>query len=184
MRGPLFSGAVGHRQTLERLAALVRGRVPVVVLSTVWLAEALCEVAPVLLVVDPRRARPAMRARKRSEKAGRELLVASAGEALPLKQGSAGAIVLDDLADLEDEDLFSYVPDLVPYLEPGGLLLSLDRTKEPAAESRVAGSFLAGGLLRIGQERPREGALITLAAAPTADVVAALKPAAVASVPR
>lgn len=183
MRGPLFSGAVGHRSTVERLAALVAGRSPVVVLSTVWLAEVLCESAAVLLVVDPRRERAAARALRRSGKAGRALCVATAGGFLPVRRGCAGAIVLDDLADLQDDDLFSYVPDLVPFLMPGGLLVSLDGTKDPAAESRVAGSFLAGGLVRVGQERPREGALITLAVAPTADVAAALCPTSTAPSP-
>ncbi|MDX2018726.1 MAG: hypothetical protein SF187_00690 [Deltaproteobacteria bacterium] len=180
MRGPLFSGAVGHRSTLERLAALVRQRSPVVVLGTVWLAEALAEATPVLLLVEARRLRAAMRASKRCEKAGRQLTVAIAGPALPLRPAGAGALVLDDLVDLEDDDLLTYVPDLVPFMSEGGLLVTLDRTKEPATESRIAGSFLAGGLLRIGQERPREGALITVGAAPGADVVAALSASAIA----
>lgn len=172
MRGPLFSGAVGHKLTLERLAALVTAPQPLVVLSTVWLAEALAFRAPVHLIVEPRRQRAAERARRRSERAGRTLTVSVAGEDLPLRPGSVGALVVDDLAELQDDEAWEFLAAaLVPSLRPGGLLLALDGTKEPSAESMIAGAFLAASLQGIGQERPREGALITVGAAPAASVV-------------
>lgn len=174
MRGPLFSGAVGHKLTLERLAALVNTAQPLVVLSTVWLAEALASRFPVHLIVEPRRQRAAERARRRVERAGGTLTVTMAGEELPLRDGSVGALVVDDLAELENDDAWDYLVGLVPCLRPGALMLALDGTKDPHTESRIAGAFLAAALQALGQERPREGALITVGAAPAAAVVATL----------
>ena len=174
MRGPLFSGAVGHRLTLTRLAGLVSAAEPIVVLSTVWLAEVLCEVGPVHLIIERRRLRAAQRARLRAERLGRTLSVIVAAEALPLRSHSLGAIVVDELAELEDDEMLDYLAALVPYLRPKALLLGLDRTKDPLAESRISGGFLASTLQGLGQERPREGALITVGAAPSPAIVRTL----------
>lgn len=174
MRGPLFSGAIGHRLTLERLAALVGPVSPLVVLSTVWLAEALCTRMAVHLVVEPGRMRAAQRARRRAERAGFTLTVTVAGENLPLRLHTAGALVVDDLAGLADEERLDYVAGLIPALKPGGLLLALDGTKDPREEGRIATAFLAAHLQGLGQERPREGALLTVGAAPSSVVGATL----------
>jgi len=42
------------------------------------------------------------------------------------------------------------------------VLLALDATKSAAVEARLAGLFLAAALTGIAQERPREGALLTI----------------------
>ncbi|MCG5054226.1 MAG: hypothetical protein KA712_14775 [Myxococcales bacterium] len=174
MKGPLFSGAVGHRHTLERLDALARGRGAVVVLSNIWLAAALCAGGPVHLVVEARRQRTALRARRRAERLGHTLTVSLAAEALPFRPRALGALIVDDLAELASDELHDFVRSLLPFIAEAGLLLSLDSTKEPRVESRIAGAFLAFGLVGLGQERPREGALLTLGASAAEPVVRTL----------
>jgi hypothetical protein len=167
VRGPLFSGPIGHKATVARVAALVGTRRPVVVLSNVWLAEAVCRSAgQVNLLVEPAGLRAGLRARRRHERDGRKLDVAVAGEDLPLGARAASALIVDSLLELDEEDGAAFVADLVPFLNPGGLLVALDGTKDPAHEARVAGWFLAGALIAIGQERPREGAVLTSGRAP------------------
>jgi hypothetical protein len=170
MRGPLLSGPVGSRVTLERLAARIGARGPVVVLGTTWLAAALAEALSVTLLVEPDGLKAARRARR--EASGR-LLVAAAGEELPLRRGAAGVIVLEGTLELDERDAQTYVSGLAPYLRADGQLVGVDATKDPAAEARVAAGFLAAGLVGIGQERPREGALVTFGNAPPPAALAA-----------
>jgi len=196
MRGPLFSGAVGSSAVLERLSALVEGKQPVVVLSAIWLAEILARTTPVCLVVEPHRARAARRARKRVARArarlerrsarsqpvrdaagqtpadsGFDLQVAVAGEELPLRSKSVSAVVVESLGELALEDGQAYVRALAPLLQPGGYFIALDRTRDPRLQARLCGHFLSGCLVSIGQERPKEGAVITIGLAPPSDVL-------------
>lgn len=179
MRGPLLSGAAGSPATLERVTALLAaafrgsGERPVVVLSAVWLGEALCEAAPIVLVVEPDKIKAGVRAARRTSKAGRQLHVVVAGEELPLGRGCAAALVAEAVTDLGETDGRAFVAALVPHLRQGGLLLALDRTRDPALEAALARHFLAARLTDVGQERPREGALITIGRAPDPLVVRA-----------
>jgi hypothetical protein len=174
MRGPLLSGPIGSAATLSRVCQLVRERGPAVVLSAVWLAEALAGEVPVLAVVEPDKRKAAQRAVKRAAGSGHRLLVVTAGEAVPLPDGSAGVIVTEELSEIEDdEEAADYLAGLAATLRPGGILLSLDATKSPATEARLANVFLGAALVDVGQERPKEGALMTVGAAPAPLVLAA-----------
>lgn len=173
MRGPLLVGPIGSAASLDRVAALVRDKAPAIVLSSVWLASALAQAHEVLLLCEPEAQRQAKRALKRASSAGQKLSVVVAGETLPLPTGSAGAFLVEGLADTEEEDAISFLLDLGHSLAPEGRVVALDGTKDPAVEARVAGFFLAAGLRRIGQERPKEGALLTVADAPLPEVLAA-----------
>jgi hypothetical protein len=115
----------------------------------------------------------AKRALRRAAKAGRALAVAVAGETLPLAAGAAGALVVEGLADTAKEDACTFMLGLGRVLAPEGLVIGLDGTREAAAEARVAGVFLGAGLRGVSQERPKEGALLTVARAPLPEVLAA-----------
>jgi hypothetical protein len=174
MRGPLLSGALGSPATLDRVCRLLQGHEPVVVLSALWLAETLSASMPILALVEEDKRSAALRATKRAGKAGRPLLIVSAGEDVPLKRGTVGAILIENLMDVEDvaaaEEL---LVGLLPALRPDGLIGSLDATKSQEVEARVSGLFLAAALTRIAQFRPREGALLTVGGAPSAVVMTA-----------
>jgi hypothetical protein len=66
------------------------------------------------------------------------------------------------MSEIEDADARAFLAALVPVLRPAGLVVSLDATKDPSMEARLAGTFLAAALTEISQERPREGALLTI----------------------
>ena len=170
MRGPLFSGAIGHPSTLGRLADLVRPHAPVAVLSTVWLARALAEVMPVVLLVEPDNRNAARRALRHVE--GGRALVVVAGESLPLRGQGVGAIVLDALSDIDSADAGPFVTGLLPHVRPGGLVVALDATKSLLTETQLAGTYLQAGLVDIRQDRPREGAILTVGRAPAPEVTA------------
>lgn len=174
MRGPLLSGALGNPATLTRVSVLLGERSPVVVLSTLWLAETLASEMPILALVEEDKRNAALRARRRAQKQGHALSVMIAASDLPLGDGTVGAVVLDSLVDIEEEPAaIELLLRLLPVLKPDGMVISLDATKSPALEARIAEIFLAASLTRIAQIRPRDGALLTAGYAPHAAIVAA-----------
>jgi hypothetical protein len=173
MRGPLLSGALGSAVTLERVCGLLLGHQPTVVLSALWLAQALATNFSVLALVEENKRSAAQRAVRRARQSAHPLLVVSAGEDLPLGRGTAGAVLIENLMDVEDqgaaEDL---LVGLLPALRPDGVVISLDATKHQETEARMAALFLAAALTNIAQVRPREGALLTVASVPPLTVTA------------
>ncbi len=158
---------------LQQVVTLLGKRSPIVVLSTVWLAEVLAEALPVTLLVEPDGLRSAVRAVKRAEKAGHRLVAAMAGEELPLLPASVDAVVVDTLTDMEDDDARSFLGGIVAALRPGGILVSVDATRERAVEAKLSRRFVAACLQDVGQERPRDGVVVTVGAAPPHAVLAA-----------
>ncbi|MGD0837693.1 MAG: hypothetical protein ABSB49_13705 [Polyangia bacterium] len=174
MRGPLLSGTLGSQATLAQVCALVREHAPVLVLSSLWLAETLASEMPVLALVEENRRASALRAKKRAGKLGLPLNLALAAADLPLAPASIGAALLDSLIDIEDENAAAdLLLGLLPALQPGGMVIALDATKKPDLESRIAKIFLAASLTAIAQKRPRDGALVTVGCAPHPTVIAA-----------
>jgi SAM-dependent methyltransferase len=173
MRGPLLSGALGSPATLGRVCDIVRAHPPVVVLSALWLAEALASEFDVLALVESEKRNAALRAQRRARKLGHPLAVVVAASEVPLAQGSVGAVLVDSLVDIEEQPAArDLVVALLPALKPDGIIVSLDATKSPALEARVSEIFLAASLAHIAQVRPREGALLTTGRAPHAVVTA------------
>jgi hypothetical protein len=187
MRGPLLSGALGSAATLDRVCRLLQGHQPTVVLSALWLAEALASSFPVLALVEEDKRSAALRAVRRASKSANPLLVVSAGEDVPLGRGVVGAILIENLMDVEEqaaaEDL---LVGLLPALRSDGVVASLDATRHQETEARLAALFLAAALTGITQARPREGALLTIGSAPppAVTVVRAVRPLAVPGEPR
>jgi hypothetical protein len=82
--------------------------------------------------------------------------------------------MVDSLVDIEEESAaIELLVGLLPLLKGDGIVLSLDATKSPTLEARVAEIFLAASLTRITQMRPRDGALLTIGSVPHPAVVAA-----------
>jgi hypothetical protein len=177
MRGPFLSGALGSAATLDRVCRVLQDHQPTVVLSALWLAETLSSSFPVLALVEEEKLSAALRAVRRAQKSANPLLVVSAGEDVPLRRGAVGAILIENLMDVEDqaaaEDL---LVGLLPALRPDGLVISLDATKHQETEARLAALFLAAALTGITQVRPREGALLTIGSAPPPAVIAVRRP--------
>jgi hypothetical protein len=174
MRGPLLSGALGSPATLGRALNLVREHPPVVVLSALWLGEALATEIPVLALVEEDKWSAAQRAQRRARKQGLPLSIMVAASELPLADGAVGAVLVDSLVDIEEESAaVDLLLGLLPVLKPDGIVLSLDATKNPTLEARVAEIFLAASLTRITQVRPRDGALVTSGCAPHPAIAAA-----------
>jgi hypothetical protein len=174
MRGPLLSGTLGSQATLGRVCSLVRERSPVIVLSTLWLAETLATEMPILALVEEEKRAAALRSHKRARKAGLPLTLVMAASELPLVPASVGVVLVDSLVDIEDPSAAAeLLLGVLPTLQPGGIVISLDATKNPDLESRVSSIFLAASLAHIAQIRPREGALLTVGQAPHAAVTAA-----------
>jgi hypothetical protein len=173
MRGPLLSGPLGSAASLDALARWVGGVGPVVVLGPVWLAEALAGATPVLFLDQPDDRRVLVRARRRAQKAGRPLTLGVAGAEVPVRPGSIGALVVENVAGLSDEDAARWMASLVPCLRPGGRLVAIDATGSPSAAARVAGVFLSAALVELIQEWPRDGVVLTVGTAPAQEVVAA-----------
>jgi hypothetical protein len=174
MRGPLLSGTLGSQATLARVCALVREHSPVVVLSTLWLAETLATEMPVLALVEEEKRSAALRCQKRARKLGLPLSIVMAASELPLSPGSVGAVLVDSLVDIEEPSAAAeLLLGVLPTLQPDGIVISLDATKNPDLEARVSSMFLAASLVRLAQVRPREGALLTVAYAPHAAITAA-----------
>jgi hypothetical protein len=176
MRGPLLSGPLGGAAPLAALARWIAGAGPVVVLGPAWLAEVLATRARVLFLDEPRdlnARRGLVRARRRAQKASRPLDIGLAGADLPLRRGSLGALVVENVAGLEAEEAARWVDALVPCLRPGGRLVAADVTAGSAAAARVAGVFLSAALVDLTQEWPRDGVVLTVGLAPAAPIVAA-----------
>jgi hypothetical protein len=169
----LFSGAIGSRATLERVGQIVRARPPAVVLSSPWLAAELATATPVMLLVEPDAVLAARRALRRAGRAGLPLLGVVAGERVPIGAGRVGAFVIEGLADTDEGEARGFLLGLAPSLKPDGIIVTLDNTKAPLVEARVAGDLLAAGLVDIAQERPREGALVSVARCPATAILAA-----------
>ncbi len=180
MRGPLLSGPVGGAVTLGRLTAMLRDQGPTVVVRSAWLGLTLCAELSVLAVL-PATARSAARRRRRKSQGLPPSLFVLGGAAAPLQPGTAGSIVVADLAEIDPPALVSFLIDLAALVRPGGIVVGVDRTKDAATEARLAGALLTAGFLGIGQERPREGALLTRASPPSPTVRAILASAVAAS---
>jgi hypothetical protein len=174
MRGPLLAGPIGSPAMLDRVGAIVRERVPVVVLSGLWLGALLATQGACAVLVEAEKRREGRRVLRRVLREGHRLMVVAAGEALPLGAGGAGCIVIENLAEIDDDaEATELLARLALALRPDGLVLALDATKSPVIEARLAGMFLAAALTGIVQERPRDGALLTMGRAAPAPVVAA-----------
>jgi SAM-dependent methyltransferase len=174
MRGPLLSGALGSALTLKRVCAILREHAPALVLSSLWLADTVSKELPVTALIEADKRRNARRVVKRAGKAGKKLLVAAAGEELPVAAGTAGCIVVENLAEIADDDQAAdFLARVARGVRAGGKLVALDATKNAATEARLAGLFLSAALVGIAQERPKEGALLTMGAPAPAAVLAA-----------
>jgi hypothetical protein len=171
MRGPLLSGPLGSAASLAALARWIDGAAPVVVLGPVWLAETLAERQRVLFLDEPDDRRVLVRARRRAEKSSRPLDLAVAGAELPLRRGSLGALVVENVAGLATEEAMRWVAALVPCLRPGGRLVAADVTGSAEAAARVAGVFLSAVLVELSQEWPRDGVVLTVGTAPSAAII-------------
>jgi len=159
---------------LERVCQIVRERGPALVLSALWLAEQLAAQVPVTVLIESDKRRGAKRVVRRAAQLGQRLMVVAAGEELPVAGQSAGCILVENVAEIEDEAAaVEFLAGLAPLLRADGVLLALDATKNPAIEARLAALFLAAALTGIAQERPREGALLTIGGAASAAVLAA-----------
>jgi hypothetical protein len=169
MRGPLLSGAVGSAVTLRRLCEIVRGMAPTVVVRSPWLGLTLAAELSVVAFV-PAEARGAARRRRRRKTDGPPSLFALAGTAVPIAGAAAGSLVATDLATIEPTALVGFLLETAELVRPGGLLVGLDRAKDPATEARLAGALLTAGFQGIVQDRPRDGALITRGHPPPAAV--------------
>jgi hypothetical protein len=157
---------------LERVCSIAKERSPAVVLSALWLAERLATQLPVAVLIEPDKRRGARRAVRRAAKGAHRLMVVAAGEQLPVSDLQAGCILIENLSEIADDtEAIAFPVRLAPTLRPDGVLLALDATKSPAIEARLAGLFLAAALASVGQERPREGAVLTIGARPAAAVL-------------
>jgi predicted O-methyltransferase YrrM len=159
---------------LARVCAIARERKPAVVLSALWLAERLATEVPVTVLIEAEKRRGARRAVKRAARAKQPLMVVAAGEQLPVAVQQAGCILIENLAEITDDaEAAQFLAQLAPALRPDGVLLALDARKSAAMEARLASLFLAAALTGIAQERPREGAVLTIGGAAPAPVLAA-----------
>lgn len=175
MRGPLLSGPLGSASTLDAVGRWLDTAGAVVVIGPLWLGNVLSKRVRVLLLTEPEERQRARRAVKRAAAAtaGQRLTVGVAGVDLPLAFGTVDALLVESASTLEAEAMARWMSSLVPVLRPGGRLLALDATDNPAVEARLAGLFLGAALAEIVQERPREGVVLTVGSAPPAPVIAA-----------
>ena len=173
VRGPLLSGALGSAQTLTAVFRWTEGRSPTVVLGPPWLGDAVANSGRTLVLVESEARPVALRTRKRAHKQNRALDVALAGAELPLRRGALRALVVENVAGLNEPDAARWLAALVPCLVPGGRLIAADATSSTVSAARVAGAFLSVALTEIVQEWPREGALLTIGVAPPAAVIEA-----------
>jgi hypothetical protein len=159
---------------LDRTTDLIRRHQPVVVLSALWLAETLATEMPILALVERQKHTAASRAMRRARKRSLPLTIVVAGAEVPLGKHCVGSVLLENLIDIEETGAASdLLVGLLPSLLPDALVISLDATKNPSLEARVSEVFLAASLTQIRQMRPRDGALLTYAVAPGAEVVQA-----------
>lgn len=136
-------------------------------LSALWLAERLAGEFPVAVLIESDKRRGARSVVRRATKSGHSLLVVAADEELPVKEGGAGCVVLENLTAIEeDEAAIAYLARTALALRPGGMLMALDSAKDLKTEERVSGLLLAAGYTGLAQERPRDGALLSAGHAP------------------
>jgi hypothetical protein len=176
MRGPLLSGPLGNAASLAAVTRWLEGAGPVVVLGPTWLAETLAEGNRVLFLDEPENEparRALVRARRRAGKAGRPLVIGIAGAELPLRRGSLGALVVENVAGLSAEEAARWVGALAPCLRPGGRLVAVDASASPASAARISGVFLSAALVELTQEWPRDGVVLTVGTAPAAPIARA-----------
>jgi predicted O-methyltransferase YrrM len=158
---------------LERVCLIARERAPALVLSALWLGERLATQFPVTVLIEADKRKSARRAVRKAAKDGQRLMVVSAGEQLPVGDQRTGCVLVENLAEITDDaEAVAFLHRLSPALRPDGLVLALDATKNPAVEARLAGLFLAAALTNIAQQRPREGALLTIGGCPPAAALA------------
>jgi hypothetical protein len=176
MRGPLLSGPLGSAAALQAMARWSTGLVPespAVVLGPLWLGEALAATGRVLMLVEPDHRAALARVRRRAARAKRPLQIALAAAELPLRPGSLGLLVVENVAGLPTDEAARWLAALAPCLRPGGRLLAADATSSTEAAARVAGVFLSAALVDIVQERPRDGVVLTVGLGPAAAITAA-----------
>jgi hypothetical protein len=176
MRGPLLSGPLGSAAALQAMARWSAGLVPespAVVLGPLWLGEALAATGRVLILVEPDHRAALARVRRRAARAKRPLQIALAAAELPLRPGSLGLLVVENVAGLPTAEAARWLAALAPCLRPGGRLLAADATSSTEAAARVAGVFLSAALVDIVQERPRDGVVLTVGLGPAAAITAA-----------
>jgi len=159
-------------------------RGPLVVAGPVWLAEVMAHEIPTVLLIEREERGRAARAIRRARRNGLPLHAVMGRDELPLPRGTIPAMVIEGAADLEAAEANAWVEALVPALTPGGRLIAVDVTDDPAREAQLSASFLAGSLLGIEQTRPRENVVLTLGSAPPAVVREARFPRAPAPAPQ
>lgn len=164
---------MGSASTLDAVVRWLDVASTVVVIGPLWLGEVLSTRVRVLLLTEPEERQHARRVVKRTTGTDHRLTVALAGVDLPLFAGSVDALLVESASVLDAESIARWMATLVPAIRPGGRLLALDATDNPAAEARLSGLFLAASLGEIVQERPREGVVLTVGVAPPAPVIAA-----------
>jgi hypothetical protein len=145
----------------------------VAVIGPLWMAAVLSAEVPLLLLTEPEERERARRAVRHARATGHHLIVALAGVELPLGAGAVDTLLIESASTLDAEALTRWLATLVPTLRPGGRLIAIDATGNPAVEARLAGQFLGAALTEIVQERPREGVVLTVGLAPAAAVIAA-----------
>jgi hypothetical protein len=125
---------------------------------------------PVVLMIEREERSRAVRALRRARRTGLRLSVAMGRDELPLSRGKLPALIIEGAADLQPAESRAWVEALVPALMPRGKLIALDQTDDPTLEAQVSASFMAGALIGIEQERPREDIVLTVGVAPAAAV--------------
>src|SRR4051812_42882559 len=124
MRGPLLAGPIGSSVMLDRVVAIARERSPAVVLSALWLAERLATQLPVAVLLEGDKRRGARRVVRRAGRDGQRLMVLAAGEALPVGDGRAGCVLIENLAEIEDDvEAVTFLGGLAPALREGGVVM-------------------------------------------------------------
>jgi hypothetical protein len=179
MRGPILSGPLGSASTLEAIGRALGTAGTVVVIGPLWLGEVLSASVRVLVLTEGQERARARRAVRRAAKTvthgkttpGHGLTVALAGDDLPIRAGTVDALLIDGASTLDVDALARWMATLVPAVRPGGRLIAIDATDDPAAEAKLAGLFLAAALGEIGQVRPRVGVVLTAGTAPPAPVI-------------
>jgi len=173
MRGPLLSGALGSTSSLAAIARRAKDTDPVVVLGPLWLGVTLATELRVLMLVASDDHAAVKRARRRAIKAGRAFEVAVGGAEVPLRPGSVGAMIVENVAGLDAAAATRWIQALVPCLRPGGRLIAADATSDAGAMARISATFLSAAVVGLTQEMPRDGVVLTIAHAPDARVMAA-----------
>jgi hypothetical protein len=162
---------MGSAAALDALVRVVAAFEPLIVLGPLWLGERLASTARVVMLVEPHERLRATRARRRARKVDHALDIAVGADALPVRPGAVGALVVESLAGLDPDEGRRWIAALTPCLRPGGRMVGIDATSNPAAAARVAGVFLSAALTELEQEWPRDGVVLTVGVAPVAQIV-------------